>query len=228
MANKKVKKSTKAVIIASGGMDSTTLLYDILAQGYEVYVLSINYNQKHSKELNFIRKTCKKLKIPHKVINLSKIGKELLYASALTSNKINIPQGKYKEKNMRLTVVPNRNMILLSAAAGYAISLGAKKVFYGAHAGDHALYPDCRKEFIQAMRKSISLAHWELLELEAPYLHLNKSDIAEKGRRLGVDYSLTWSCYQGRKKACGKCGTCRERLIAFKNIGMKDPLEYER
>ncbi|MFH1199130.1 MAG: 7-cyano-7-deazaguanine synthase QueC [Candidatus Omnitrophota bacterium] len=227
MGNKKAKKRTKAVIIASGGMDSTTLLYDIIAQGYEVYALSINYNQKHFKELDFIRKTCKKLKIPHKIIDLSRVGKELLFASALTSNKINIPEGNYKEKNMRFTVVPNRNMIFLSLASGYAISLGAKKVFYGAHAGDHALYPDCRKKFVQAMRKAISLAHWGPLELEAPYLNLSKSDITKKGKTLGVDYALTWSCYQGREKACGKCGTCQERLAAFKKISIKDPLEYE-
>jgi len=227
MGNKKIKKKLKAVIIASGGMDSTTLLYDILAQGYKAYVLSVNYNQKHFKELDFIHKTCQKLKVPHKIIDLSRVGKELLFASALTSHKINIPQGKYKNKNMKLTVVPNRNMILLSLAAGYAISLGAKKVFYAAHAGDHALYPDCRKEFVQAMRKAISLAHWGPLELEAPYLNLSKSDIAMKGKRLGVDYSLTWSCYQGGIKACGKCGTCQERLAAFKKIGIKDPLKYE-
>ncbi len=222
-----MKRKTRVVIIASGGMDSTTLLYDILDQGYEVYVLSINYHQKHSQELDFIRKTCKKLKIPHKIINLSKMGKELLYASALTSHKINIPEERYKEKNMKLTVVPNRNMILLSLAAGYAISLGAKKVFYGAHAGDHALYPDCRPEFVQAMRKVISLADWKPVTLEAPYLNLSKSDIISQGNKLGVDYSLTWSCYQGRIKACGKCGSCRERLKAFKKIGMKDPIKYE-
>lgn len=222
-----MKQKLKAVIIASGGMDSTTLLYDILAQGYQAYVLSINYNQKHSKELRFIRKTCKLLKIPHKIINLSKVGKELLYASALISNKINVPQARYKKKNMRLTVVPNRNMILLSLATGYAISLGAKKIFYGAHAGDHALYPDCRPEFVQAMRKVISLAHWGILELEAPYLNLSKSDIVKRGKKFGVDYALTWSCYQGRPKPCGKCGTCQERLKAFKKIGLKDPVKYE-
>jgi len=228
MGNKKISKRTKVVIIASGGMDSTTLLYDILAQGYEVYVLSINYNQKHSKELGFIRKTCNKLKIPYKIIDLSRVGKELLFVSALTADKINIPELNYKEKNMRLTVVPNRNMILLSLAAGYAISLGAKKVFYGAHAGDHALYPDCRKEFVRAMRKVISLADWKPVTLEAPYLNLTKDDILMRGNDLGVDYALTWSCYQGRQKPCGKCGTCRERLKAFKKIGIKDPLKYEK
>jgi 7-cyano-7-deazaguanine synthase len=142
----------KAVIILSGGMDSTTLLYDIMKQGYEAYALSINYGQKHSKELEFAKRTCKKLNVAHKVIDLSAAGKELLSQSALTSKKIKIPEGGYREENMRLTVVPNRNMIFLSLAVGYAITLGAKKVFYGAHAGDHAIYPDCRGEFVEAMK----------------------------------------------------------------------------
>jgi len=222
-----MNKKKKAVIIASGGMDSTTLLYDILSQGYEAYALSVNYGQRHAKELKFIRKTCKKLKLAHKVIDLSVVGKELLSGSALTSKNIAVPEGDYKEANMKLTVVPNRNMILLSLAAGYAISIGAKKIFYGAHAGDHAIYPDCRKEFVEAMRRAVLLADWEPVELEAPYLDLSKADIALKGKELGVDYSLTWSCYKGNDKACGKCGTCRERVEAFQKAGMADPLEYD-
>ncbi|MBI4708105.1 MAG: 7-cyano-7-deazaguanine synthase QueC [Candidatus Omnitrophica bacterium] len=219
--------SNKAVIILSGGMDSTTLLYDILNQGYEVYALSINYNQRHSKELEFARKTCKKLNIPHKIIDLIQAGKELLYRSALTSEDTQVPEGNYKEENMKLTVVPNRNMIFLSLAVGYAISLRAKKVFYGAHAGDHAVYPDCRKEFVEAMKRAISLADWEPVELEAPYLDLDKGDIVKKGAQLGVDYSLTWTCYKGQDKACGKCGACNERLEAFKKAGIPDPIIYK-
>ncbi len=217
----------KAVIIASGGMDSTTLLYDILNEGYKVHALSVDYGQRHSKELEFIKKTCTKLKIPHKVVDLSSAGKELLSASALTSKKISIPEGDYREENMKLTVVPNRNMILLSLAVGYAISIGARKVFYGAHAGDHAIYPDCRRKFVEAMKGAIRLADWEKIELEAPYLDLDKGDIAIKGKSLGVDYSLTWTCYKGGEKACGKCGACRERLEAFQKVGIADPVEYE-
>jgi len=219
-------RKRKAVILASGGVDSTTLLYDIKKQGYEVYALSVNYNQKHSQELTCIQKTCKKLKIPHKIIDLSVIGKQLLGRSALTSKSIKIPVGDYKKSNMKLTVVPNRNMILLSLAAGYAITIGARKVFYGAHAGDHAIYPDCRKVFVQALKRAILLADWKPVELEAPYLNLSKSGIVKRGIRLRVDYSLTWSCYKGGKKACGKCGTCRERLTAFKKAKMIDPVKY--
>lgn len=216
----------KAVIIASGGMDSTTLLYDILKQGYEVCALSVDYGQRHSKELEFIKKTCKKLKVPHKVIDLSSVGKGLLFASSLTSKKIPVPEGDYKEESMKLTVVPNRNMILLSLAVGYAISVGAGKVFYGAHAGDHSIYPDCRPEFIEAMKAAIRLSDWKKIELEAPYAGMDKGDIAIKGKALGVDYSLTWTCYKGGKKACGKCGSCRERLEAFRKAGIADPGEY--
>jgi len=217
----------KAVIILSGGMDSTTLLYDIISQGYAVHALSVNYNQKHSKELEFAAKTCQKLKVPHKIIDLSVLGKELLCNNALTSEKINIPHGNYNEENMKLTVVPNRNMILLSLAVGYAITLGANRVFYGAHAGDHPIYPDCRKEFVEAMQEAVNLADWKPIKLEAPYLKLNKGDIAMKGKELGVDYSLTWSCYEGGAMACGKCGACRERIEAFKTAKMADPLGYK-
>lgn len=217
----------KAVIILSGGMDSTTLLYDILSQGYQAHALSVNYNQRHSKELEFAQKTCKKLNVPHKVIDLSVLGKELLSGSALTSKDLKVPEGGYKEENMKLTVVPNRNMILLSLAIGYAVTLGAKKVFYGAHAGDHTIYPDCRREFVDAMKGVASLANWEPVGLEAPYLNLDKGDIAIKGKGLGVDYSLTWTCYNGGEKACGKCGACRERLEAFKKAKMTDPIKYD-
>ncbi|OGX45324.1 MAG: 7-cyano-7-deazaguanine synthase QueC [Omnitrophica WOR_2 bacterium RIFCSPLOWO2_12_FULL_51_8] len=217
----------KAVIIASGGMDSTTLLYDILQQGYVVHALSINYNQRHVKELEFARLTCGRLNVPHKVVDLSVLGEELLFASALTVKDRALPEGDYNAENMKLTVVPNRNMILLSLAVGYAISIGAKKVFYGAHSGDHAIYPDCRREFVEAMRRAIILADWKSVELEAPYLGLDKADIAVKGKELGVDYALTWTCYNGAEKACGKCGACRERQEAFRKAKMIDPLEYE-
>ena len=217
----------KAVIILSGGVDSTTLLYEILDQGYDVHTLSVNYNQRHVKELEFAQKTCRKLNVPHKVIDLSVLGRELLHNSALTSEDIEVPEGHYKEENMKLTVVPNRNMILLSLAAGYAISIGAEKVFYGAHLGDHVIYPDCRKVFVDAMRHAISLADWRPVELEAPYLNLDKKDIIVRGKKLGVDYSLTWTCYKGGNRACGKCGACRERLEAFGGAKIADPIEYD-
>jgi 7-cyano-7-deazaguanine synthase len=215
----------KAVVILSGGMDSTTLLYDIIQQGYEANVLSFNYGQRHKKELEYARKTCDKLGLVQKVLNLSILND--VAPSSLTRKDWEVPEGNYEDENMKQTVVPNRNMVMLSLAASYAISINAKHLFYGAHAGDHAIYPDCRPEFVEAMQKAIKICDWNDVELHAPYLNIDKGDIAIKGKELGVDYSLTWTCYKGLEKACGKCGSCTERLEAFAKAGMKDPVEYK-
>jgi len=218
-------KMKKAVVILSGGMDSTTLLYDVIKQGYEVSALSFDYGQRHKKELEGAKATCEKLKVKHKVLDLKVLNE--VAPSALTRENLEVPEGHYEDENMKQTVVPNRNMVLLSLAASYAIGIGAKKLFYGAHAGDHAIYPDCRKEFVDSMRESIKLADWNEVELDAPYWNIDKGDIAIKGKELRVDYSLTWTCYKGLEKACGKCGACQERLEAFEKAGFKDPIEYE-
>ena len=214
----------KAVVILSGGMDSTTLLYDVIAQGYEVCALSFDYNQKHKKELEYAKLTCLKLNVPHKVVNLEVLN--MLAPSALTRNDWKVPEGHYTDENMKQTVVPNRNMVLLSLATSYAISLGALKLFYGAHAGDHEIYPDCRKEFVDKMKEVLKLCDWKQVELEAPYWNIDKGDIAIKGKQLDVDYTLTWTCYTGGEKACGKCGACAERLEAFKKAEVIDPIKY--
>jgi len=218
-------KKEKVVLILSGGMDSTTLLYDLLAQDKDVYAVSFDYGQKHKKELDCAKKTCENLGVEHKILSLDVL-KEVA-PSSLTREDWDVPEGHYTEESMKQTVVPNRNMVMLSLATAYAIGIDAKKVYYGAHAGDHAIYPDCRKEFVEAMRKAILLCDWNQVELIAPYLDLDKGDIALKGKQLGVDYSLTWTCYVGGEKACGKCGSCTERLEAFKKAGVKDPIEYE-
>ncbi|WP_271629088.1 7-cyano-7-deazaguanine synthase QueC [Caldicellulosiruptor sp. DIB 104C] len=215
----------RAVVVLSGGMDSTTLLYDIKNQGYETYAISFLYGQKHSKELEFAKKTCELLKVPHKIVDISFFAD--LAPSALTKSSWSVPEGYYTDESMKQTVVPNRNMVFLSLATSYAISLKAQKLFYGAHAGDHPIYPDCRKEFVEAMKRSILLCDYQIVELEAPYVDLKKEDILRIGLKLGVDYSLTWSCYKGGEKACGRCGTCTERIEAFRKIGVKDPIEYE-
>lgn len=215
----------KAVIILSGGMDSTTLLYELVSQGYQVYALSVDYNQKHKKELELAKKTCLRLNISHKIIKLDALNE--LAPSSLTRDSIDVPEGHYEAENMKLTVVPNRNMVLLALATSYAITLGAKKLFYGAHAGDHHIYFDCRKDFVDKMREAIKVCDEIGVELLAPYWDIDKGDIAIKGKDLNVDYSLTWTCYKGQKKACGKCGACQERLEAFKKAGIEDPIEYE-
>ena len=220
------EENKSAVVVLSGGMDSTTLLYDVVDQGYKTYTISFNYNQKHKKELELAKETCKKLNVEHLVVDLSALN--VVAPSALTRDEWDVPEGHYADENMKQTVVPNRNMVLLSIATSYAISKNASKLFYGAHSGDHDIYPDCRKEFIDSMKKSISLCDWTKVELEAPYWNIDKGDIVIKGKKLNVDYSLSWTCYKGKDKACGKCGSCVERLEAFDKANIQDPIEYEK
>ena len=214
----------KAAIILSGGMDSTTLLYDIKRHN-EPIALIFDYNQRHKKEIDCAHKTCIKLNVPYKIINLNVLND--IAPSVLTRNTLEVPEGNYNDENMKQTVVPNRNMVMLSLAASYCMSDGIKDLFYGAHAGDHDIYPDCRESFINSMRETLHLSDWNLCQLWAPYMNMNKGDIAKRGKELGVDYSLTWTCYKGKEKACGKCGSCTERLEAFEKAKMIDPIEYE-
>ena len=220
---------SKAVVILSGGMDSTTLLYEVVKKegNKNVFALSFNYGQNHTKELKGAITSCKKLNVNHKIVDVSFLGKELLFGSSLTTGADKIPEGHYEAENMKSTVVPNRNMILIALAAGYAISIGAINLYYGAHGGDHAIYPDCRPEFVLAMEEVLKLADWSELNLIVPYLYIDKGDIAIKGKELNVPYEDTWTCYKGGEKACGKCGACQERLEAFKKAHMVDPVEYE-
>ena len=215
----------KVVVIYSGGMDSFTVLNRALEDGKEVYALSFDYGQRHVKELACASNVCASLKVEHKVIDISAIN-QLLAGSSLTDD-IDIPEGHYEAENMKSTVVPNRNMILLSLAVGYAVSVGAAQVYYGAHSGDHAIYPDCRPEFVQKMNDVCQIANYESVEIFSPYLTVNKSAILADGIRMGLDYSDTWTCYNGREKACGKCGSCQERLEAFADNKVIDPIAYE-
>lgn len=215
----------KVVVIFSGGMDSFTVLNLAARQGYEIYALSFDYGQRHSKELEYASKACKQLGVEHKIVDISAIN-QLIGGSALTSD-IEVPEGHYAQESMKQTVVPNRNMILLSLAVGYAVSIGASKAFYGAHSGDHAIYPDCRPEFVERMNDVCAIANYEAIEIVTPFLLNSKIDILKAGLEMGLDYSLTWTCYNGREKACGKCGACQERLEAFSENKLQDPLEYE-
>lgn len=217
--------SQKVVVIYSGGMDSYTVLNKAIRQGYEVYALSFDYGQRHVKELKVAADVCAELNISHKVVDISAIN-QLIGGSSLTDN-IDVPEGHYEEESMKSTVVPNRNMILLSLAVGYAVSLKANKVFYGAHSGDHAIYPDCRPEFVQKMDDVCRIANYEEIEIVSPYLNNTKIEILTDGLNMGLDYSKTWTCYNGREKACGKCGACQERLEAFELNQASDPLPYE-
>ncbi|MBC9890579.1 MAG: 7-cyano-7-deazaguanine synthase QueC [Opitutae bacterium] len=207
----------KTVLAYSGGLDSTVLLYHLVAEGGVVSALSVNYGQRHQRELDSAR--------AHKTIDLSSLGK-LLEGCSLTNPDLPMPQGHYAEPSMKATVVPNRNMLFLALAASWAISLGADTVSYAAHSGDHAIYPDCRESFAQALDNAIRLADWREIRLNRPFVHLDKRAIVERGATLGVPFARTWSCYEGGQFHCGRCGTCIERREAFHCAGVEDPTLY--
>lgn len=217
--------SEKAVVVYSGGMDSFTVLNTAIQNGLEVYALSFNYGQKHSKELEVAAQVCRELGVSHKVVDITAIN-SLMANSSLTGDA-EIPEGHYESDSMKSTVVPNRNMVLLSMAIAYAVSLEASKVYYGAHSGDHHIYPDCRPEFVEAMNAVSKIANYQSVEIVTPYLHSSKGDILKAGLAMNLDYAKTWTCYNGRDKSCGKCGACNERLEAFAEQSKTDPLDYE-
>jgi 7-cyano-7-deazaguanine synthase len=215
----------KAVVIYSGGMDSFTLLNKIVKEGYDVYALTFNYGQKQIKEVEAASIVCQQLGVAHKVLDISPIN-QLMQSSSLIGAE-EVPEGHYEAESMKSTVVPNRNMILLSLAIGYAVDIKAAKVYYGAHAGDHAIYPDCRPEFVHAMNAVAGIANYEHVSIETPYLNSSKGEILTDGLNMGLTYENTWTCYNGREHACGKCGACTERLEAFADNNITDPLQYE-
>lgn len=212
------------VIIVSGGMDSITLLYerkDEIALG-----ISFDYGSNHNaREIPFARLHCERLGIRHLVINLSFMHQ--YFKSSLLAGADEIPEGSYDDDNMKSTVVPFRNGIMLSIAVGIAESEGLTKVFIANHGGDHAIYPDCREEFIEAIDAASQVGTYEHVRILAPYTNITKTDIALRGKQLGIDYSETWSCYKGREVHCGKCGTCVERKQALREAGVEDTTQYE-
>jgi len=218
----------KSVVVFSGGIDSTTLLFKLKNEGHEIYTITFSYGQKHSRELESAKKIASILKFDHKIVDISSL--QSLLDSALTNPNIAIPKvpvGAQFYETLKTTVVPNRNAIFLSIAAGYAQSIGANNVFYAAHYSDRGIYPDCRQEFIEAFEKMsrISLEN-NSLSVQSPFVNMNKSDIVRLGSELGIPYELTWSCYSGDTKHCGTCSACRERKRAFFEAGIKDPTVY--
>lgn len=211
-------------MVLSGGMDSVTMLYDYK----DAIDLAVNftYGANHNaREIEYARLHCQRLGIELVEVELPFIG-ELFYSSLLDGPD-SVPEGSYDVDSMKSTVVPFRNGIMLAAAAGLAESRGLKRVMIANHAGDHALYPDCRAAFVEAMGRAIAEGTYEGIVLDAPYTMLTKAQIAMRGRELGLDYALTYSCYKGGEKHCGKCGTCIERREALAAAGIDDPTEYE-
>lgn len=209
----------------SGGMDSTVLLYDLVKQGHEVKTLSILYGQKHRCELDAAQRLSEGLRVEHKRVDISGLS-DIFGESSLVSAGNDVPEGHYEEESMKQTVVPNRNMILLSLATAWAISSGADSVAYAAHSGDHAIYPDCREEFAATMNQAIELCDWKKISLYRPYVDMTKADIVKRGTELGVPFENTWSCYKGGRLHCGMCGTCIERREAFYLAGVTDSTVY--
>lgn len=215
----------KSVVVLSGWMDSTTLLYKLLDQWKEVHAISFDYGQKHKKELEYAKATCDKVGCTHSIVDLSNITK-LISNSSLTSDQ-EVPEWHYAEENMKKTVVPNRNMIMASIAIGYAVNIGASEVALWVHSGDHAIYPDCRPEFIDALNQVALISNFDPITIYAPYVSgIDKGDIVIEWLKYWVDYALTWTCYKWEWSPCGKCWSCMERLLAFKkardNASTKD------
>lgn len=213
-----------SVIVVSGGMDSITLLYD--KKDEIALAVTFDYGSNHNaKEIAWAKVHCERLNIKHIVIKLDFMHR--YFTSSLLEGGDAIPDGHYADENMKSTVVPFRNGIMLSIAAGIAESNGLKKILIANHGGDHTIYPDCRPEFIKAMNEAIINGTYEDVSIDAPYTNITKADIAAIGKRLGIDYSETWSCYKGGEKHCGKCGTCIERKEALALAGIDDRTEYE-
>lgn len=219
----------RAVVLHSGGLDSTVLLWHMTALGYEVLPLSIHYGQRHRTELLSAEQVCLVGRYENRIVNLDGLRQIL---SASNSSQVNpdvpVPEGHYAAASMAVTIVPNRNMMLLAAATAFAISEGAQVVAYAAHAGDHFVYSDCRPEFIDALAAAIALCDEHPPTLIAPFSRMTKAEIVKRGSELGVPMGLTYSCYKGEAGShCGRCGTCTERAAAFDEAGVPDPTGYE-
>jgi len=216
----------KAVVVMSGGLDSTVLLHYVKSLGYDVYGISFDYKQRHRKELDFAKYWGNKICKEWKLVDLGFM-KDIASNSALTDYDVKLPEEHYTNENQRVTVVPNRNMVMLSIAVAWAENIGADVVFYGAHANDRAVYPDCKEEFVDALSKASEEGTYNKVRVIAPFVNSYKWQLVQLGDKKGVDFSKTWSCYEGKEKHCGKCATCQERKEAFEMAGVEDPTEYE-
>ena len=213
-----------SLIIVSGGMDSITLLHE--RKDTIALAVSFDYGSNHNaREIPFARLHCQRLGIRHVVIPLAFM--QQYFKSSLLEGADAIPDGHYADSNMKSTVVPFRNGIMLSIAVGIAESNSLRRVLIANHGGDHAIYPDCRSEFVDAMCAATRAGTYVGVEVLAPYTNITKTDIACKGKQLGIDYGETWSCYKGGEKHCGRCGTCVERKEALHDAGIADNTEYE-
>ena len=219
----------RVVAVVSGGLDSTTMAYSLRAQGHSLIAISFDYGQRHRKELAFAERVATDLDAPWTLIDLHAAGVTgFLTGSALTDETVTVPDGHYADESMKITVVPNRNAIMLSIACALAVTREAGAVAFGAHTGDHFIYPDCRPEFVRAFEAMTSIAVEGLatIQILAPFLSMTKTDIVRLGAELRVPFERTWSCYKGGALHCGTCGTCVERREAFAQASVADPTLY--
>lgn len=222
-------KNSKVLALLSGGLDSSAMVGVLLKNDNEVEAISFDYGQRHVKELGASIRVAEFFKIKQTFVDLEDLG-PLLSRSALTTEdaSVDVPEGHYSDENMKLTVVPNRNMIMLSIAAGYALSNGIEYIAYAAHVGDHDVYPDCREAFMNAMDAALRLCDYQSVSLVTPFACYDKSLVADCARIVGLPLDLTWSCYKGGDNHCGRCGTCVERLEAIHDAGITDdPTVYD-
>jgi 7-cyano-7-deazaguanine synthase len=219
--------SVKTLVVCSGGLDSVTLAYKIAVEQTLTHIVSFDYGQRHSKELEYARRCGTRLGVTHDVLDITDIGRRLT-GSALTNGEA-VPEGHYAEDTMRLTVVPNRNAIMLTIAFGIAMATRAQAVAAAMHGGDHFIYPDCRPSFVDAFAamQRFALDGFAQIAFATPFLRWSKADIVREGARLDVPFAETWSCYKGGARHCGRCGTCVERREAFDLAGVDDPTAYE-
>ncbi len=216
----------RTVVIYSGGLDSTVLLYQLRHEGHEVKALSVHYGQRHRRELQAAAAIAAALGLEHRVVDLAGLA-GLLPGVALTSAGAEVPREEYGRSNLEVTTVPNRNMVLLAVAIAWAAALGDDAVAFAAHAGASITYPDCRPEFAGAMDRAAQECDWRPIRVLAPFVSWHKADIVRRGHALGVPLGRTWSCYVGGERHCGTCGTCRDRRAAFTAAGVPDPTDYD-
>jgi 7-cyano-7-deazaguanine synthase len=221
-------KLKRAVVLLSGGLDSSTLLYQLLYEDFDVVALTVDYGQRHAVELAHASVIATMAGVPFKEVHLARALAPIFAGagSSQVGKMAPVPTGHYADETMKTTIVPNRNMMLLSIAGALAVAGQAQTIAYAAHAGDHAIYPDCRPEFYTAMNIALQVGNDPPISLYAPFINLTKTDIVKRAVLLKVPLAQTYSCYAGEVDHCGVCGTCFERKEAFRDAGVDDPTRY--
>ena len=214
-----------SIVLLSGGLDSTVLLAKLVTENRRVLAMGVDYGQRHSQETEAAQAVCAHYGVEYRLADLRNIS-SFFGKNSLTDKNIPVYEGSYNEDGMKNTVVPARNLLLISVATSWAIAEKCDTVAYAAHGGDHAIYPDCREEFAQKLDSVIRISDWHPVKLERPFVGMTKGEIVELGTRLGAPLHLTWSCYNGGEKHCGRCATCLERAEAFRSAGIPDPTAW--